>query len=131
MDYAVLKTVHQTAAVLSFAGFFGRGLGALLGAAWVRGRAAKTLPHIVDTALLASALTMAWMLAVNPLAVPWLLAKIVGLLAYIVLGVVALRSTSAPLRAAAWIAALLTFGYIVSVALRKHPAGFLNWLPLR
>ena len=39
---------------------------------------AKTLPHLVDTVLLLSALTLAWMLRLTPGNAPWLLAKIVG-----------------------------------------------------
>ena len=129
MDYVAIKAVHQTAVALSFAGFFGRGLGALQGAAWVRSRTAKTLPHLVDTVLLASAITLAWTLHLNPLATPWLLAKIVGLLVYIGLGTVALRpGRSRQTRAAAWAGALATFGYIASVALTKSPLGFLVWL---
>ena len=91
MDYATLKLVHQGAVTLSIAGFFARGLGSLAGAAWVRGRAARTLPHVVDTVLLASAIGLAWLLQLNPLTTPWLAAKIAGLLAYIGLGMVALR----------------------------------------
>ncbi|HET7863260.1 MAG TPA: SirB2 family protein [Burkholderiaceae bacterium] len=127
MDYFTVKTLHQTAVALSFTGFFARGCGALLGATWVRSRAAKTVPHVVDTVLLASAITLAWMLQLNPLSTPWLLAKIVALLVYIVLGAVALREgRSRPARAAAWVAALLTFGYIVSVAITKSPLGFIG-----
>lgn len=126
MDYFIVKTIHQTAVVLSVAGFFARGLASLNGAAWVRGRLAKTLPHIVDTVLLASALWLAWMLRLMPSAAPWLTAKIIGLLVYIGLGIVALRpGRPAPVRAAAWVAALLTFGWIVSVALTKNSMGFL------
>ena|GEM_PF-5957928 len=57
MDYLTLKTIHQTAVALSVAGFFARGLGALSGAAWVRGRIAQSLPHAVDSVLLLSALS--------------------------------------------------------------------------
>ena len=32
----------------------------------MRGRAAKSLPHVVDTVLLLSALTLAWMLRLTP-----------------------------------------------------------------
>ena len=124
MDYASLKLVHQGAVALSFAGFFARGLGVLLGATWVRGRTARSLPHGVDSVLLLSALALAWQLRLDPLATPWLLAKIVGLVAYIALGVLALRTgRSRGQRAAAWLAALAVFGYIVSVAVTKHPAG--------
>ena len=86
MDYVFVKTVHQGAVVLSISGFFIRGLAALAGAGWVRGRAARTLPHIVDTVLLLSAVALAWMVRLSPLATPWLMAKIVGLLVYIALG---------------------------------------------
>jgi uncharacterized membrane protein SirB2 len=126
MDYALVKTIHQTAVALSFAGFFARGLASLSGARWVQGRPAKTLPHIVDSVLLLSALTLAWMLRINPVEAPWLLAKIIGLLIYIGLGMLALKpGRPAPLRAAAWVAALVTFGWIASVAMTKSPLGFL------
>jgi uncharacterized membrane protein SirB2 len=129
MDYATLKLVHQATAALSLAGFVVRGLGSFASAAWARGRVARTLPHGVDTVLLLSALAMAWMLRLTPLAAPWLAAKIVGLLIYIALGMVALRP-GLPLawRVAAWLVALLTFGWIVSVAITKTPLGALGWL---
>jgi uncharacterized membrane protein SirB2 len=126
MDYSTVKVIHQSAVALSLAGFFARGLGALRGAAWVRGRLAKTVPHVVDSVLLLSALTLAWLLRLTPAAAPWLLAKILGLLLYIALGMVALKpDRSVRARGAAWVAALATFGWIVSVAITKNPLGFL------
>ena len=126
MDYTALKIVHQSAVTLSLAGFFARGVGSLRGAAWVRSRLARTVPHVVDTVLLLSALTLAWSLRHTPSAAPWLTAKIIGLLVYIGLGMVALRPTR-PVRqrALAWVAALLTFAWIASVAISKNPLGFL------
>lgn len=127
MDYALLKLLHQSAVALSFAGFFARGLGALRGADWVGRRPAKTLPHVVDSVLLLSALALAWTLRLSPAEAPWLMAKIVGLLAYIGLGMVALKpGRPQAVRAAAWVGALLVFGYIVSVAITKQVAGFLG-----
>jgi len=129
MDYLLVKTIHQTAVALSFAGFFTRGLGALAGAVWVQGRVARTLPHVVDSVLLLSALALAWMLRLSPLDAPWLMAKIVGLLVYIGLGMIALKPTRpAGVRTAAWVAALVTFGWIVSVAIFKSPLGFVSRL---
>lgn len=128
MDYFTVKTIHQTSVALSFVGFAARGAGALAGATWVRSRLAKTLPHVIDSVLLLSAIALAWQLQANPASTPWLLAKVVGLLVYIALGVVALRAgVSRPLRAVAWVGALITFGYIVSVAISKNPAGFFGW----
>ena len=124
--YLLLKSAHLTSAALSFAGFFARGVGALRGAAWVRSRLARTLPHGVDTVLLASALAMAWLAGFTPANSPWLTAKIVALLVYIGLGMLALRpGRPLALRASAWVAALVVFGYIVSVAFTKQPAGLL------
>lgn len=126
MDYATLKLIHQGAVVLSIAGFFARGAAALAGAAWVRGRVARTLPHAVDTVLLASAIGLAWLLQLNPLTTPWLAAKIAGLLAYIGLGMVALKpGRPLALRIVAWVAALLCFAQIVAIAISKQAMGLL------
>lgn len=135
VNYVTLKLVHVSAVTLSFCGFAARGLGVLSGAQWVRSRLARTLPHLVDTVLLVSALGMLWLIRLSPWAVPWLRAKIVGLFLYIALGVVAMRPTRSERRSrpmsttlVAWISALAVFGYIVSVALTKTPFGVLIWL---
>ena len=90
-SYAVLKAIHVGAVALSGAGFFARGLGMLAGARWVHGRLARVAPHLVDTTLLVSAVALAWTLRVSPLTDAWLAAKLIGLLAYVGLGLVALR----------------------------------------
>ena len=127
MDYAALKTLHLAAVALSITGFAARGAGALAGAGWVRSRVARTAPHVVDTVLLLSALALAWTLRLNPASTPWLLAKILALVAYIGLGAVALRpGRPLAVRATAWALALLSVAYIVSVAITKDPAGFLR-----
>src|SRR3954466_4015357 len=59
MDYVALKLVHQAAVTLSITGFVARGAGALMDARWVTSRPAKSLPHVVDSVLLLSALTLA------------------------------------------------------------------------
>jgi uncharacterized membrane protein SirB2 len=126
MDYFLVKTIHQAAVALSLTGFLARGAAGLAGAEWVRSRLAKTLPHVIDSVLLLSALTLAWMLRLTPGNAPWLLAKVIGLLVYIGLGVVALRPTfKTPVRTGAWVAALATAAWIVSVAVTKDPLGFL------
>jgi len=130
MDYPTVKLVHQCAVALSVTGFATRGLASLAGAAWVRSRAARSVPHIVDTVLLASGLTLAWMLQLTPARAPWLVAKLIGLIVYVALGVVALRpAVPRPLRVSAWLAAMATVGWMVSVAITKHPTGLLSlWL---
>jgi len=127
MDYGLIKSVHIATVTLSGVGFAARFAGAVLGAAWVRSRLARTLPHINDTLLLISAITLAVLLQANPLVQPWLLAKILALLVYIGLGMVALKPTwPRSVRLASGLAALIVFGYIVSVALSKQPASLLQ-----
>lgn len=125
MDYAALKLLHQVTVGLSLTGFALRGALSLAGSPLARTRLARTLPHVVDSVLLASAIGMLWMLRANPLQVPWLAVKLAGLLAYIGLGMLALRpGRPVALRAAAWVGALLVVGWMVSVALTKQPAGW-------
>lgn len=124
-NYTVLKLVHQTAVVLSITGFVARGAASLEGAGWVRGRWARTVPHVVDTVLLLSALALLWTLRMRPDQAPWLLAKLIGLVAYVGLGVVALRpGRPRSVRAAAFASALVVVAWIVSVAFTKNPLGF-------
>jgi uncharacterized membrane protein SirB2 len=91
-----------------------------LAARWVR-----VVPHVVDTVLLASAIGLALMLENYPGTHGWLTAKVAGLVAYVVLGSIALRRGRTPaVRAIAFVAALAVFAYIVAVAFTKSPKGF-------
>lgn len=134
MTYFTFKWIHVSAVALSFCGFAARGLGALRDAAWIRDRRIRVLVHVVDTVLLASAIGMLWILHVSPWALPWLRAKIVGLVVYIALGSMALgperffpAGEAGRSRLVCWIAALIVFAYIVAVALTKNPRGVLPW----
>jgi uncharacterized membrane protein SirB2 len=129
MTYALLKNLHVACAIISIAGFALRFAAMLRGAAWLSSRLARTLPHVVDTALLASAIALSWKMDAVPVRDAWLTAKIVALLGYIVLGTIALRrGRTMAHRAAAGVAALLVFGYIASVAASKSALGFLGGL---
>ncbi len=121
--YLTLKTIHITCVVISFSGFLLRGILAQRDAAVMRQRWIRIVPHFNDTLLLGSALAMALMSGQYPLATSWLTAKLVGLVIYVVLGVVALRGRSARARKFAFWAAVCVFVWIVSVAIQRHPAG--------
>ncbi len=121
MDYTTLKYLHALTVVATLALFLLRGFWMLidsprLGARWLR-----IAPHANDTLLLAAAIAMLVVAELNPLDQPWLLAKIIGLLAYIGLGTVALkRGRTKATRVKALIAALGVFAYIVAVAVTKQ-----------
>jgi uncharacterized membrane protein SirB2 len=82
------------------------------------------VPHVVDTLLLASGVSLAVLARIDPLSSDWLGAKIIGLIAYIVAGGVALRGPPR-IRPVAFTMAIAAFAYIVVVALTKQPLGIL------
>ena len=126
MQYLALKWIHIACAILSITGFAVRGVlmlrdSPLLAARWVR-----VAPHLVDSVLLASALWLTVLIQQYPFKESWLTAKLLALLAYILLGTVALkRGRSKAIRAVAFALALATALYIVAVALTRNPLGFL------
>lgn len=121
MSYLLLKHLHVSCVILSGLGFFVRGVLMLKASPWLNSRLARTLPHVVDTLLLGSAITMAVMSGQYPFAQSWLTAKFFGLLAYIFLGSLALkRGRTRAQRAGFFVLALLAFAYIVAVALSRQ-----------
>jgi uncharacterized membrane protein SirB2 len=118
--YTLLKYLHVSCVALSGAGFVLRGAWMLRGSPMLARRWVRIAPHLVDTALLASAIALALMSGQYPLAQGWLTAKVLGLIAYIALGTIALkRGRTRALRLAAFCGALLVFAYIVAVATTK------------
>ena len=126
MSYLILKHLHVTCVVLSGLGFCLRGWWMLRESPLRQHRLTRILPHIVDTLLLGSALTMAWMSGQYPFVQGWLTAKLCGLLAYILLGMMALkRGRTQAIQARYFGLALLAYAYIVSVALTRSP--YVGW----
>ena len=127
--YLIAKNIHVGCVILSLGGFAARGALMLLGSRALEARFVRIAPHVVDTLLLASALWLAWLIGQYPFVEGWLTAKVAGLVAYIVLGAIALRrGRTKAIRSAAFAAAALSAFYIVTVALTHDPRGFLLWL---
>ncbi len=121
MDYLAIKHLHMGCAGVSVALFLLRGVWMLRGSAMLQQRWVKIVPHLVDSVLLGSAITLAILSHQYPFAQPWLGAKVVALVLYIVLGTVALKRGRTPrTRALAFGAALATFAYIVLVAVTRQ-----------
>ena len=122
MDYALLKMIHVGSVIVSYTLFFLRGIWLLQDSKNLRQRWVKILPHVVDTILLTSAVALAMTIQQNPLEHSWLTAKLIGLLLYIALGMMAMRlGKTRQTKIIAWIAAQCVFIYIVLVALTKSP----------
>jgi len=124
--YYAIKHLHVTCVALSAAGFLLRGLWMMTGSPLLQHRLTRVLPHVIDSLLLLSAITLAVMIQQYPFAAGWVTAKVLGLLAYILLGTLALkRGRTMGIRITAFTAALLVYAWIVSVAFTKQVAGFL------
>ena len=122
MDYLELKLTHVSCAAISYTLFVMRGIWMLRGSAIVAQAWVRTVPHVVDTALLASAIALAIMTRQYPIAASWLTAKVLALVLYIALGMIALKhGKTRDVRITAWIAAQAVFGYIAAVALTRDP----------
>ena len=118
----LIKYIHLISAALSFGGFVLRGVWMLRESPLLGHKLTRVLPHIVDTVLLGSAILLALNIHQYPGVHGWLTAKVLALLAYIVLGSIALkRGRSRRIRVAAWLASMLVFLYIVLVALTRSP----------
>lgn len=122
MSITTIKLVHISCVGLSYTLFFLRGIWMLRGSALLQRGWMRIAPHVIDTLLLVSAITLAVQLGISPLAAPWLMSKILALLLYIALGMVAMRhGKTRTIRLSAWLAAQAVFFYIVSVALTRDP----------
>lgn len=118
MSYLAIKLLHVGCVLLSYSLFLLRGIWVLRASPVMQQRWVKVVPHLIDSVLLGSAITLALMLELSPFAAPWLAAKILALLLYIVLGSLALkRARTQRGKLVAWLAAQAVFCYIVLTAL--------------
>lgn len=122
--YLALKHIHLTFVALSLLAFFVRGIWLFMNSGMLSKKWVKILPHIISTILLVSGIVLAVELNMSPGSQPWIMAKIIGLVVYIGLGVAAFKIPNPTGRKLLWISALIVFAYIVSVAISKNPLGF-------
>lgn len=123
LDYVLLKHLHVTCVVISVSLFILRATLELAARPWRRWRLLRVAPHVIDTVLLTSALWLAWRIGQYPFVDGWLTAKVLALLAYILLGMRALgRTTPQAQRLPYFLAAMLSVVYIVGVAFTRSPS---------
>jgi uncharacterized membrane protein SirB2 len=122
--YPEIKWMH-VAAVLASGGLFAfRGMAMLAGARWYMAAPLRYLSYTIDTVLLTAAMMLATVLHQYPFVHAWLTVKVVLLVVYVVLGSYALkRGPTRAIRARAFVAALLVFAFIISVARAHDPRG--------
>jgi uncharacterized membrane protein SirB2 len=92
------------------------------GSARLQQRWVRILPHIVDTTLLISAITLTILIQQYPIQNAWLSAKLIALIFYILCGTIALKRGKTPRqRKTAFVLALVTVFYILAVAQSHSP----------
>lgn len=120
--FPTAKAVHLLTVAVTITGFIVRGVWMIRNSPLLMSKPARILPHINDTVLLLSAIWTGALSGQYPFVDGWLTAKIIGLLSYIVLGAIALTyGKTKRIRMIAFVGALLSFAYVVSVAVTKNP----------
>ena len=122
-NYALIKAVHVGCVLISAGLFIGRGIWLIQDPGKLAMRWVRTVPHMVDTLLLVSAILLSVGLQQYPFTHGWLTAKVVALLIYIGLGMVAIRpGRNRQIRIFSWFAALVVLAYIIIVAITHSPS---------
>lgn len=122
VSYFVVKQLHVTAATLSIVFFMLRAWWSVTSSGRLQWRWVKIAPHVIDTILLVCGIILTFMLGGLQ---PWIVAKLIALVLYIVVGTIAIKRGKTPgSRAAAALIAIAIFFYIVGVALAHNP---LSW----
>lgn len=113
----LLKQIHVVCAALTFISFTVRVYWRHTDSNYLRSKAVRIGPHVIDFFLLLTGLTLAIRYYGAFYQQPWLLLKLLGIILYIILGSVALRlGKSARSRLAAAVGAWMVFIYIVVMA---------------
>lgn len=119
--YMMVKHIHLTAVALSFILFVLRFIWVMSNSGMMRQKWVRVVPHIIDTVLLLSAVTLCILISQYPLYVAWLSEKVIGLVAYIVLGLFALKLGKNKLvKSVAFVAAVAVFASIGKIAVTKQ-----------
>ncbi|AHG63642.1 SirB2 family protein [Advenella mimigardefordensis] len=116
--YLMVKHTHMTLAVLSLLFFILRAGWSISGSSLLARPFVRIAPHVIDTLLLACGLYLLSFIGMQT----FIVAKLIGLVLYIVLGTMAIkRARTAGQKAIFATLAVLTFAYIMGAAIRHSP----------
>jgi uncharacterized membrane protein SirB2 len=126
--YPQVRAIHVLAAVLSGSLFALRGACVIAGMRWPRSAPVRYLGYAIDTTLLTAALMLVTMLPAAMFANHWLTVKLCFVVAYVALGIAAMRVRRRGMQVAFYVAALVAFALVVGIARAHHPLGwFVHW----
>ena len=123
--YFYIKNIHIVCAVLSITGFFIRGVWMIKSPDMLSRSVVKILPHVIDAILLTTAFILVFMSKQYPFYDDWLTVKVLMLVLYIFLGMLAFKWAQTIMTKIVFLLLAMTaFFYIVSVAITKAPLWF-------
>ncbi len=119
----LLKDIHLTCVALTFVSFSIRGIWMLSNSPCLQHNLTRVIPHVIDTILLLSGITLVIVIYQADFLQPWLITKVIALTIYIIFGSVALKyGKTRMLRITSLFCAWLVFFYIIAVAITKSPS---------
>lgn len=122
----MIKLIHMSTAFISLSFFLLRGFWVFRDSSMMNKKWVKIIPHVNDTVLLITATLLALSIQQYPFVDGWLTAKFTALIIYIVFGMFALkRAKEMKNKVVFFILALVTFSYIVGVALTRSASWFI------
>ena len=116
----MIKLIHLIFILTSFVSFSGRFALSIFKPDVLQNKFLKIAPHIIDTILLASGVTLVFQGGWLEGEFGWIASKLTLLIGYIVLGVVAMRSMGGAKRWVAFCGALLCYIGIFIIAITKN-----------
>jgi len=122
----MIKLIHMSTAFISISFFLIRGFWVFNNSSMMSKKWVKILPHVNDTVLLITATLLALSVQQYPFVDGWLTAKFTALIIYIVFGMFALkRAKEMKNKVVFFVLTLVTFSYIVGVALNRSASWFI------
>jgi uncharacterized membrane protein SirB2 len=114
------KHLHMTAVGISVLLFVFRFIYGQMNPSFLQKKWVKVVPHIIDTVLLGSAIWLCVILSQYPIVNSWLTAKVIGVIGYILFGLLALKSETPVKKWGGFAGALIVLGVTAKVAITKQ-----------
>ena len=118
--YMMAKHLHMTAVGISVLLFVFRFIYGQMNPSFLQKKWVKVVPHIIDTVLLGSAIWLCVILSQYPIVNGWLTAKVIGVIGYILFGLLALKSENPVKKWGGFAGALIVLGVTAKVAITKQ-----------
>lgn len=127
--YVIIKQIHVLTVIVSFIGFFMRGMVVMSRSSQVNARWFRVVPHINDTILIVTAVVLTIYIGQYPFADAWLTAKLVALVFHVVVGAYAIKHAKTfTAQLLSWLFSIVVFVYIVGVAYTRDVYSYLSYL---